>query len=160
MLFVVFTADGNRYALPVGCVREITPVVVFREFPGAPEYVRGIMNYRGEVAPVIDLTVLLAGRPSRRLLSTRIIVTGHAGADGQVHALGLVAEQVTDTAMAAPGDVQPPGIEVESAPYLTGLILDRQGLVQVVDPARILPKSLRENLFRAAPEAPEATDAP
>jgi chemotaxis-related protein WspB len=156
MLFVVFTAGGNRYALPVGRVREITPMVVFREFPGAPEYVRGIMNYRGEVAPVIDLTVLLAGRPSRRLLSTRIIVSDHAGKGGEIHALGLVAEQVTDTAMTAPGDVKPPGLEVEAAPYLAGAILDRQGLIQVVDPARILPESLRETLFRTASEIADA----
>lgn len=157
MLLVVFTAGGNRYALPVKRVREITPVVVFREIPGAPPYVRGIMNYRGEVAPVIDLTVLLAGRPSRRLLSTRIIVTDHAGADGRPHALGLLAEQVTETAMAAPEAVKPPGIEMESAPYLTGAILDRQGLVQVVDPARVLPESLREALFKAALEAGDAS---
>jgi chemotaxis-related protein WspB len=156
MLFVVFAADGKRYALPVGRVREITPMVVFREFPGAPQYVRGIMNYRGEVVPVIDLTVLLAGRESRRLLSTRIIVVDHDGADGKVHALGLVAEQVTDTAMTAPGDVKPPGVEVESAPYLTGAILDRQGVVQVADPARMLPESLRESLFRAASEIMDA----
>jgi len=156
MLFVVFSADGKRYALPVGRVREITPMVVFREFPGAPQYVRGIMNYRGEIAPVIDLTVLLAGRPSRRLLSTRIIVTDLDGADGRPHALGLVAEQVTDTAMAAPGAVRPPGVEVEAAPYLTGVILDGQGIIQVADPARILPKSLRESLFRAASEIMDA----
>lgn len=157
MLFVVFTADGNRYALPVDRVREITPMVVFREIAGAPDHVLGIMNYRGEVAPVIDLTVLLAGRRSRRLLSTRIIVTDHDGPDGATHALGLVAEQVTDTAVSAPEAVRPPGIEVESAPYLTGAIPDRQGLVQVVDPARILPQSLRDALF-AIPR--ETGDAP
>jgi chemotaxis-related protein WspB len=89
-------------------------------------------------------------------LSTRIIVVDHDGADGKVHALGLVAEQVTDTAMTAPGDVKPPGVEVESAPYLTGAILDRQGVVQVADPARMLPESLRESLFRAASEIMDA----
>ncbi|MDQ7831660.1 MAG: chemotaxis protein CheW [Desulfovibrionaceae bacterium] len=156
MLLLVFTADGNRYALPVGRVREIVPMVALRGFPDAPPYVRGIMNYRGELAPVIDLTVLLAGRQSRRLLSTRIIVTDHDGADGKIHALGLVAEQVTDTVMTPPEAVQGPGIEVSSAPYLSGAILDRQGLVQVVDPGKILPQALRDALFTAALESVDA----
>jgi len=157
MLFVVFSAEGNRYALPAGCVREIIPMVVLREFPDAPPYVRGIMVYRGEVAPVIDLTVLVAGRASRRLLSTRIIVTDYDGPDGATHALGLVGEQVTDTAMTTAEAIREPGIEVSGAPYLTGVFLDRQGLVQVVDPARILPQTLRDVLFAVPPETPDAS---
>jgi len=149
MLLLVFTAAESRYALPIGRIREITPMVVFREIAGAPDSVRGLMNYRGEITPVIDLTCLLAGRRSKNLLSTRIIVTDYAGVDGETHALGLVAEHVTDTAMTAPEAVQPPGIDVEDAPYLVGAFLDRQGMVQLVDPAKLLPKSLREALFNA-----------
>lgn len=149
MLLLVFTAAESRYALSVERIREITPMVVFREIAGAPESVRGLMNYRGDITPVIDLTSLLAGRRSRNLLSTRIIVVDYDGVDGETHALGLVAERVTDTAMTAPEAMQPPGIEVEDAPYLVGAFLDRQGMVQLVDPARLLPKPLREALFHA-----------
>lgn len=147
MLLLVFTAAESRYALPVARIREITPMVVFREIAGAPESVRGLMNYRGDITPVIDLTVLLAGRRSKGLLSTRIIVVDYDGTDGETHALGLVAEHVTDTAMTAPESMQPPGIAVEDAPYLVGAFLDRQGMLQLVDPAKLLPKSLREALF-------------
>ncbi len=147
MLSLVFSAGGARYALPVDTVREVAPMVVFREIPGAPEAVRGLMNYRGEITPVIDLTSVLSGRPSKRRLSTRIVIVDYRGADGKIHALGLLAERVTDAFSYEPSAVRPPGIEVEGAPYLTGVIADRQGMIQLVNPARILPPSLRDALF-------------
>lgn len=153
MLSLMFTAGGDRYALPVDTVREVTPMVVFREIAGAPLCVRGLMNYRGEIAPVIDLTALLCGRASMNRLSTRIVIVDYPGEDGKKHALGLLAERVTDAFSWDPSDARPPGIEIKDAPYLTGVVTDRQGMIQLVDATKILPPSLRETLFTLPKDA-------
>lgn len=150
----MFRARDNRFALHVDRVREITPMVVFKAIKGAPDYVPGLMNYRGEIAPVVDLTALLAGAPSRPLLSTRIILIRYDG-NGREHTLGLLAERVTDTMQVPPGEVRPPGIDMDGAPHLAGVILDNQGMIQVVDVDGLLPPSLRQALF---PESGETVD--
>ena len=68
MLFLVFEIDNERYCLEVSRIIEITPIVIFRELPHAPAYISGVFNYRGVVVPVVDLSMLIAGRPSRPLL--------------------------------------------------------------------------------------------
>jgi len=74
MLFLLLQAGTERYAVDIGPVIEVVPFVTLKAFPRAPREIAGIMDYRGCITPVIDLTVLLGGQPSRPLMSTRIIM--------------------------------------------------------------------------------------
>ena len=56
---------------------EVVPLLGLRRLPQAPPGVAGVLNYRGRPVPAIDLCALTMGRPSRELLSTRIIVLQH-----------------------------------------------------------------------------------
>ncbi|MBN1829042.1 MAG: chemotaxis protein CheW [Deltaproteobacteria bacterium] len=53
--FVVFTLDGNRYALSLSSVQRIVRVVEITPLPAAPEIVIGIINVQGKIIPVVGV---------------------------------------------------------------------------------------------------------
>ncbi|GFK93104.1 hypothetical protein NNJEOMEG_00933 [Fundidesulfovibrio magnetotacticus] len=147
MLCVTLRAAGARFAIPARDILEVAPLVELAPLPGAPPYVAGLMNLRGRSIPVADLTVLLAGRPSRRFASTRIL----CAATPEGLAVGLMAERVLKTLAIDPDAVAPPG--APAAPWVTG-VAGGEELVQILDVARVLPPELLRALSRTA-DAPD-----
>jgi len=147
MLLLQFQAGNDRYGLDVAEVIEVVPRVLFREIPHADPSVAGLINYRGTPVPVIDLTSLLTGTPSRPFFSTRIILVDYPGRDGARGILGLMAERVTETVSCTEADFQPTGIAVNGAPYLGEICLHPDGAIQRVETAKLLTPELREALF-------------
>ena len=66
MLFLLFELGQDRYALDVRQVAEVLPLVEFKRIPQAPPFVAGLLNYRGDPVPVIDLSQLTLSRPAER----------------------------------------------------------------------------------------------
>jgi chemotaxis-related protein WspB len=102
MLSLILQIGETRYALDARQVVEVLPLVQVRPSPSAPPGVAGLMNYRGEPVPVIDLSLLCCGRPARHLLSTRILlVRSPTPADlrpePSISWIGLIAERATET---------------------------------------------------------------
>ncbi len=155
MLFLTFTAGPNRYAVDAARVVEIVPRVELRPIPHAPAFLVGILGYRGQAVPVIDLSLLLGAAPCRDRLSTRIILVndtsgGHnrgkqdrgepLGATGRSQSdqerdqnlLGLAAEQVSDLIHAQPEQVQAAPVHLLETPYLDAIIQTDQGILQLI----------------------------
>ena len=153
MLALGFEIGGARYAVRCSELLEVVPRVPLREVPHAPGYVPGQFTYRGAVTPVVDLSMLMTGRPADDRLSSRILVAAYPTESGP-RALGLVAERATE-AVRLEGGGAPPGIEVPEAPYLGELHFDGHRMVQLVRVAELLPDDLRARLFPAGAE-PEA----
>ena len=88
MLFLTFTVGTNRYAVDVTRVVEVVPRVELRTVPHAPAFLAGLLGYRGNIVPVIDLSLLLGTTPSRDRLSTRIILVNDSPGDETRQAQG------------------------------------------------------------------------
>ena len=144
---LTFFIGEDRYTIVADQVIEIVPWVVLRKVPHAPAYVAGLLNYRGVVVPVIDLTHLMFGFPSKQRLSTRIILTDYCGKNDTPHILGILVERVTATDGREKQSCVDSGITVDGAPYLGDISIDEQDMVQVVRLESILPDSLRDLLF-------------
>ncbi len=144
MLFLVFEIESERYCLEVSRIIEITPMVVFKKIPHAPSYVSGLFNYRGKIVPVFDLSMMIAGRLSRPLFSTRIILVDYVSEDGSHHIIGLLTEMATETISCREEDFQPPGIEVDAAQYLGDVIFDERGMIQRVRIEKLPPENIRD----------------
>lgn len=150
MLLLRFQAGNERYGLDVSRIIEVIPMVLFLPRPQADQAVAGIFNYHGTMVPVIDLTVLLTGSPSRQRFSTRVILLEYPGRPGEEegnHILGLLAEQVTETVFYREEDMKPAGIAVDGAPYLGDILVKADGMIQRIAVERLLPPSLQKNLF-------------
>jgi chemotaxis-related protein WspB len=147
LLLLQFHAGSERYGLDISHVIEVAPLVMLRKIPHAADYVAGLFNYRGALVPVIDLTVRLTGVPSRRLMSTRIILVKYCGVAGASHILGLLAEGVTETVVCRPSDLQSPVISVTDAPYLGSILIEDRRSLQCIETDKLLPADMRTLLF-------------
>jgi chemotaxis-related protein WspB len=142
MLFLVLNIGQSRYALNTGQITEILPMVQLNRIPHAPAAVAGAANYRGAALPVVDLVQLMVGRPSRSSLSTRLVVITYSGTTGDKHRLGVIAEGATDILRMNPMDFGPCGDVNEATAYLGPVAIDDRGLIQWVDPSKLLPATM------------------
>lgn len=133
MLLLSFRLGERAYAMPCLQILEVVPLITLEPVPGAPAYVAGQLDYRGRIVPVVDLRRLVAGEPCRAVLSTRIIVVKQTAEDAALPAIGLVAEQVTETLTMEPGDFHRAGVDVEHLRFLRGIALGARGTIQLVD---------------------------
>lgn len=149
MLFLVFSMGNERFAIDASHIAEVIPRLRLKAVPKAPDWVAGVMQYRGEVVPVVDLCRLNLGRAAGKMLSTRIIVVRYRARDAATHLLGLLAEQVTDTLRRDIREFSPVGVATPQAPYLGEVTAYDGGLLQLVDVAGLLPDSVQSLLFPA-----------
>jgi chemotaxis-related protein WspB len=147
MLFLLFQLGKDRYALEAGQVVEVVPLVHFKRIPHAPSSVAGIFNYHGTPVPLIDLTDLALGRPSQAKMSTRIVLINYLGESGKQHLIGLIAEYVMETIRREDCDFVDSGVTAIGSPYLGSVATDKSGIIQRIEVSRLLPESLRKQLF-------------
>jgi chemotaxis-related protein WspB len=147
MLFVLFRLGEDWYALAAREVVEVLPITRLKQIPQAPAAVAGVFNLRGGPVPVIDLSTLAFGRPSRAVRSTRIILVQCLDRHGAPRLLGLLAEHTTETLKREPSDFVDAGVRSDGAPYLGPVSQDALGLVQWIDAEKLLPDGVRDVLF-------------
>jgi len=100
---LVFRAGGESYALPMESVREVECVGRVTPVPGAPGFVRGLVNLRGEILPLLDLAALVGKRRERP--AQRLIVAQAGPADPVV---ALMVEELNGLAPFNEAEVKPP----------------------------------------------------
>jgi len=89
MKFVTFFLDGEEYALPISKVQEIKRVGEITRVPNSPSHVRGVMNLRGRIVPVIELKKKLRLSETTIDKDSRIVVVEQGP-----KVLGLMVDQV------------------------------------------------------------------
>lgn len=148
MLFLVFQLGKDRYAIDAHRVIEVLHLVNAKQIPQAPAGVAGVFDYHGAPVPLIDLAELALGKPSRKWMSTRIVVVRYGGDSGESHALGLLAEHATETLRRNEEDFTDAGLAVTDTPYLGNVTTDASGIVQRIEIQDLLSEGVRNLLFR------------
>jgi chemotaxis-related protein WspB len=148
MLFFLFRLGADRYALDALRIAEILPLVSVKRVPRAPAGIAGIIDYHGAPVPLIDLNQMALGLPTRQRLGTRIILVNYPGRGGVTHLLGLLAEGATETMRRDPADFVASGVGNDAAPYLGPVAADATGLIQWIKLEKLLPPSVRDQLFK------------
>jgi purine-binding chemotaxis protein CheW len=103
---LTFRLAGDEYALPVLKVREILEYSGLTRVPKAPAAVRGVINLRGRVVPVVDLAPGF-GLPPARTDGRPCVVIVEAEAEGGASVVGLLVEAVSHVVDLGPDDVRP-----------------------------------------------------
>jgi chemotaxis-related protein WspB len=149
MLFLTFKLGQDRYAIEAAQVVEVLPLVNWKCIPGAPPGVAGIIDYHGTSVPLVDLMELALGKPSRKWMSTRILLVTYGEESSSSHVLGLLAEQATQILRRNEADFTDSGVATPSSPYLGPVTIDGAGIIQRVEVKHILTESMRSQLFPA-----------
>jgi chemotaxis-related protein WspB len=148
MLVVLLHVGAEVYGLPASSVLEIVPRMELCPIPLAPPWLSGMARLRGEIVPVVDLALRLAGRAASRNLGTRIAIVSHV-VRGVSRTLGVMAERLTSTArVSLEGAFD--SLALPDAPFLGEVVTDTDRLVQLVRPAFLVPPELDEVLYGGA----------
>ena len=105
--FLTFTLGEEVFAMDIRTVREIIQYGPMTTVPLMPGFVRGVINLRGAVVPVIDLQARF-GRPTAKVGKKTCIVIFDALRDGERVELGLMVDAVSEVIEIAPGQIEPP----------------------------------------------------
>lgn len=105
--FLTFTLGREVFAMDIRTVREIIQHGPMTNVPLMPNFVRGVINLRGAVVPVIDLQARF-GRPPAEIGKKTCIVIFDSVRDGERVELGLLVDAVSEVIDIAPEQIEPP----------------------------------------------------
>ncbi|MEW6044465.1 MAG: chemotaxis protein CheW [Thermoproteota archaeon] len=136
--------DGQKkeeYAIPIEQVREIRAVESITKIPKAKSYVRGIMNLRGLIIPIIDVKEKLGlGSGDSNSAKQRILV-----ADVKGSLTGLLVDEVDQVMRIQTKNIEEaPQAVLESHNYIQGIAKNNDKLIVLLDAVRFLEDSSSE----------------
>jgi chemotaxis-related protein WspB len=147
MLLLLFEISNGRYALEINQIIEIVPLVKLKKIPTTPAYVSGLMNYRGEGIPVVDLCQLIESVPFDDALSTRIIIVSYPIQNEEDKPLGLIANNVTETVRTKLSKPPPTGVLMDKSLYEGEVTPETTDMIQWFDIKKMLPTEEINLLF-------------
>ena len=156
MLVLQFYLGDVMYVIKCQHVKEVAPLTALKKLPHSPACVAGLFNYRGAIVPVIDLRQFLHDTPCQLRLSTRIILVEYAGPNRAAAVFGMMAERITEAINRPDSDLLAPGLSMPDAPYLNGIMMENQDMIQLID-LDILAKSLTFLPMLENPDSYETT---
>lgn len=118
---VVFTLDQEEYAAPIADVQEIIRMTEVTPVPGAPEYIRGILNVHGKIVVVVDLEKRFHLTHTGEAFSRHIIITEVAE-----NTFGVIVDQAVEILRVPVSSIQPTPAVVSSKihlDYVSGVIV-------------------------------------
>ena len=104
--YLTFKLGEEMFALDVSQVREILDVTTITKVPRAPEFMRGVINVRGSVVPVVDLRMKFGMPGTERTKDTRIVVM-EITLDGDLTTIGTLADAVHNVMDIEPSSIEP-----------------------------------------------------
>ena len=105
--YLSFKLGEEIFAVDVAKVREILDVTAITKVPQTPEYMRGVINLRGSVVPVMDMRLKFGLPATERTVNTCIIVM-EVTHDGETMVLGSLADSVQEVLELEPDQIEPP----------------------------------------------------
>jgi purine-binding chemotaxis protein CheW len=133
--FINFAIGEEQYGVDIMAVREIKEWSNVTHLPRQPEYVRGVLNLRGSVLPIIDLRCRF-GQGLTECAPTHVIIIVQI----EGRQVGLLADRVLDIVSYEPADVQPvPNVARSAhARFLAGLVTREDSMIALIDLPNLL----------------------
>jgi purine-binding chemotaxis protein CheW len=93
--YLTFILDEEVFALEIGKVREVLDFTTVTKVPQTPEFMRGVINLRGSVVPVVDMRLKFGMSKTEKTVNTCIIIA-EIELDGETTVLGALADSVQE----------------------------------------------------------------
>jgi purine-binding chemotaxis protein CheW len=146
--FISFAIGDDQYGVDIMAVREIKGWSGIAHLPKQPDYMRGVLNLRGVMVPIIDLRCRF-GQGMTEATPMHIVIIVQVG----TVQVGLLGDRVLDIVSVELSQVQPvPRIaQASRVDFLSGLVTINSGMIALIDLPRLL--SLSADDLRAADKA-------
>lgn len=121
--YLTFQLDREEFAIRVTQVREIIGLQETTNVPQLPAYVKGVINLRGRVIPVVSLRLKFGLGEGETTYRTCIVVVEVRGSSGESVQVGVIVDGVSEVVTLQAADLeQPPDFgRGRSVPYLLGM---------------------------------------
>ena len=139
MVFLSFHIAGEEYAIPVARVIRVIDFDCLTKVPNMPPCIRGLMNLRGAVVPVVDLGVKF-GDAAMVLAKWTCVVVVEVELDGELTVMGIIADAVGEVIETTSGEIDAPpafGTRIR-VDYLSGMVRQGRKFVLILDIDRVL----------------------
>ena len=104
--FLTFKLGDEVFALDISKVREVLDFTTVTKVPRTPEFMRGVINLRGSVVPVVDLRLKFGMTRTESSVNTCVIIT-EVTVDNDTTVLGALADSVQEVLDLEPGSIAP-----------------------------------------------------
>lgn len=104
--YLTFKLEEEVFALDVAKVREILEMPLITKVPQTPEFMRGVINLRGSVVPVMDMRLMFGMSRTEQTVNTCIVVLETSLA-GETIILGALADSVQEVVELEPDRIEP-----------------------------------------------------
>lgn len=140
--YLLFRLGDELFGVDVRTLKEVDTLLDrdLTFIPDSPQSLRGLMNLRGVIVPVLDTRILLGLTSHEDTAQSRILVV-----DMDWRMVGFVVDEVTDLRSIEREEIQsaPSGSEIhrQHGSYLTGVVNSSDGVVVLVDLEKMLPEN-------------------
>jgi purine-binding chemotaxis protein CheW len=155
--YLSFYIAGEEYAIGILRVKEIIEYTTVTKLPSTPPSIRGVINLRGSVVPVVDLAIRF-GLPESPVTKWTCIVMVEVVLEGEQMVLGIVVDSVSQVIDLLPKDIEPPpafGTRAR-ADFLQGMGKVGKKFVLILDLERLMAAG---DLITSATEAQAQAEA-
>lgn len=137
--YLSFTLGSEVFGLPILSVQEIIGLMPVTRVPRTPDYVRGVINLRGKVIPVIDLRLKFGMKNEGDTPRTCIIVV-QVKYDSQTIVMGFIVDEVSEVLEIGAEQIEPPPAfgDAVAVEFIVGMGKVGQKVIMLLDVARIL----------------------
>lgn len=104
--YLTFKLEEEVFGLAIGKVREVLDFTTITKVPRTPEYMRGVINLRGSVVPVVDLHLKFGLAQTEKTVNTCIIIV-EISMEGEITVLGALADSVQEVVELEPEQIEP-----------------------------------------------------
>ena len=105
--YLTFMLSGETYAISITRIKEIIQYGQLTEVPRMPNFIRGVINLRGAVVPVIDLGARF-GKPPTQVGRRNCIIIIEVEIDDETHSVGVMVDAVNAVLDISDGEIEPP----------------------------------------------------
>jgi purine-binding chemotaxis protein CheW len=151
--YLTFKLGDEVFALDITKVREVLDFTFVTKVPRTPDFMRGVINLRGSVVPVVDLRLKFGMTRTENSVNTCIIIT-EVTVDGDTTVLGCLADSVQEVMDLDPGSIAPaPRIGTKlRTEFIKGMGKQQDRFVILLDIDRIFSSGELTNIHSGQPE--------
>jgi len=138
MQCLTFKLEEEIFALDISTVREVLDFTAITKVPRTPEFMRGVINLRGNVVPVIDMRQKFGMTKTENTVNTCIIIV-EIHLDGETTVLGALADAVQEVIELGAGQIEPaPKIGTRlKTDFIQGMGKRDEGFIIILDIDRV-----------------------
>jgi purine-binding chemotaxis protein CheW len=157
--YLTFKLDQELFAVDIGKVREVLEFTTMTKVPRMPAFMRGVINLRGNVVPVVDMRLKLGLSMTEKTVDTCVVIS-EVAVDGERTVLGALVDSVQEVIDLDESSVAPPphmGSRVDSA-VIRGMGKREDQFIMILDLDKVFTASELRASSPIEPVAPAVSN--